>query len=370
MIYTPISKFLDWLSAFINLIFIPFFALFLYIIITTQLTNNESFIFLTVIILLLLVVIVPYYQSNYKILTKFAIETSYVHFKPSNKDLILGFYGQAFVVIILMVIMLLFLPGLLNSSNNNSILIIAFGIALLLQLFTFILINRSKIKLIETANTLVDPLLIEKINAKTPDVRKIKNFVYADIKPASLFLSAGVTNYSFHSHICLISRYFQLKLTEKELMSVIGHEIGHVVHKDMLQSQLLLNLQAIARFFLIYLLFSNLEILFSNKRNDFYMIVFKFSLLVAIIIIQLLASFSLQLRTFNQEILADEYGASLMGNYNLAYTLKKLPNVMPAPVDDSPFQFLGFRTAILFSRAKQLNEIDESIREFSRFSNN
>ena len=92
--------------------------------------------------------------------------------------------------------------------------------------------------------------------------------------------------------------------------------------------------------------------------------------LILIIGVQLLVSSTLRLRMYNQEILADEYGASIMGNYNLAYTLKKLPNVIPAPVDDSPFQFLGFRTAILFTRAKQLNETDESVREFSRFSNN
>ena len=164
MIYTPISKFLDWLSAFINFIFIPFFWVVLFIIAATQLNNKESIFLVAILIFLLFIIIVPYYRSNYKTLTKFATETSYVHFKPSYKDLILGFYGQAFVVIILMVVILLFLPGLLNRSNNDSILIIAFGISVLIQFFTFLVINTSKIKLIETASIPVDPFLKMYIN--------------------------------------------------------------------------------------------------------------------------------------------------------------------------------------------------------------
>ena len=205
---------------------------------------------------------------------------------------------------------------------------------------------------------------------RTNDVHKINIFAFADIKPASLFLSAGVTNYSFRSKICLVSRYFQWKLSENELLAVIGHEIGHVVHKDMLQNQLILNLQALARALLIYFLFLNLQPLLGSHSSDLIVIGLNFIGLLLILTIQILNSFILRLRMYNQEILADEYGASLMGNYNLAYTLKKLPNVIPAPVDDSPFEFLGFRTAILFNRAKNLNETDTNIKEFSRFSNN
>lgn len=370
MIYTPISKFLDWLSAFLNLLFIPFVFILIVVIIISSLGIDESILVTGVIIFLFLCIIIPYYQRNHNKLTKFATDTSYVHFKPSYKDLILGFYGQGAMVVILMIVVFLFFPSLLNQSNNNSIVILSFSIAFIFQLLTFFLVNRSKIKLIETATIPVDQSLIQKLNEKTKDASKIKNFFYADIKPASLFLSAGVTNFSLHSNICLISRYFQLKLSEKELMSVLGHEIGHVVHKDMFQSQFLLDLQAIMRFFMFYVLLLTLKFFFGNQKPGALIGFLTFMLLVITVIIQLLISYTLKLRMYNQEILADEYGASIMGNYNLAYTLKKLPNVMPAPVDDSPLNFLGFRNAILFNRAKQLNETDESVREFSRFSNN
>ena len=334
------------------------------------LSESEAIYLMSITILLLLFIMVNYYRINYNKLTKFATDTHYVHFKPSHKDLILSFYGQVFVVIILMVLILLFLSNWLINADSWNFLFLSFSIALILQCFTVFLINKAKIKLIDTANEPVDHSIISAMNKRTKDVLKIKNFAFADIKPASLFLSAGVTNYSFNSNICLISRYFQWKLSENELLSVIGHEIGHVVHRDLLQSQLLLDLQAITRVFLYYFLLINIQSFFGQKSLNFSLVLLQLITLILIIGVQLLVSSTLRLRMYNQEILADEYGASIMGNYNLAYTLKKLPNVIPAPVDDSPFQFLGFRTAILFTRAKQLNETDESVREFSRFSNN
>ncbi len=370
MIYTITSKSLDWFSAFLNLVLVPFIILLVFFTGIGFLNSNQQIISMSFAIVLLFLLILPYYRNNFKKLTKFATDTYYVHFKPSNKDLILSFYGQAFMLIILTVVILFFLPGLLATSNTYSLLGLSFGLALILQLVTFFLMNRSKIKLIETAIEPVPNTLLSELFEKTKDVTKIKNFAFADIKPASLFLSAGVTNYSFNSNICLISRYFQMKLSKEELMTVIGHEIGHVVHRDMFQNQFLVDLQAISRVFLIYFLFINLQEFFGLTNDGLLFTLLKFFTLILIVIVQLLISFSLRLRMFNQEILADEYGASIFGNYSMAYTLKKLPNVIPAPVDDSPFQFLGFRTAILFARAKQLNETDETVREFSRFSNN
>ena len=239
LIYTPISKFLDWLSAFLNFLLIPFSIIFIMIFFISFLSESEAIYLMSITILLLLFIMVNYYRINYNKLTKFATDTHYVHFKPSHKDLILSFYGQVFVVIILMVLILLFLSNWLINADSWNFLFLSFSIALILQCFTVFLINKAKIKLIDTANEPVDHSIISAMNKRTKDVLKIKNFAFADIKPASLFLSAGVTNYSFNSNICLISRYFQWKLSENELLSVIGHEIGHVVHRDLLQSQLL-----------------------------------------------------------------------------------------------------------------------------------
>ena len=369
MRYAPVLKLKDWLSSIIIMLIIPFSILLALFFIIANLDEYNSTLIILGIVLVLFLFTLRFYLDNFRILTKFAVDTYYVHFKPSNKDLILSFYSQAFILIILFIIILLFIPDLVIQSSSKDLFIFSFLMAFFLQLMTVIIITRSKIKLIDTAIEPVNNSIIQEMAKKTDDVHRINIFAFADIKPASLFLSAGVTNYAFNSKICLVSRYFQWKLSENELLAVIGHEIGHVVHRDMFKNQLILNSQAITRTLLIYFLFLNLQPLFGITVDPTF-ILLNLIILVAVIIIQILTSFVLRLRMYNQEILADEYGASIMGNFNLAYTLKKLPNVIPAPVDDSPFEFLGFRTAILFNRAKQLNETDESVKEFSRFSNN
>ena len=266
---------------------------------------------------------------------------------------------------------LIFIPDIFLTRNESIIIVGVMSISLIIQLLTAFLINHSKIKLIETAIEPLDQAIVDKMTSKTKDATKIKKFVFADIKPASLFLSAGVTNYSFKSNVCLVSRYFQWKLTEDELIAVLGHEIGHVVHRDMFQSKILVALQAIIRTLLFYFIIIFIQSIFNLSSVGTNLLSMQFTILILIIFTQMLLSFSLQLRMFNQEIMADEYGASLIGSYyNLAFTLKKLPKVIPAPVDDHPLNFLGFRIAILNLHAKMNNEVDNSPKEFSRFSNN
>ena len=320
-------------------------------------------------VFLMFLILVMYYRTNYIRLTKYANDTEMVHFKPSYKDLILGLYSQGFTVFILIMI-ILFFPEVLNNPNRASIIIEIIALSAIIQIFTAVITNHSKIKLIETAVEPLDNAIIEKLRSKTKDINNIKKFVFADIKPASLFLSAGVTDYGLKSKVCLVSRYFQWKLSEDELLTVLGHEIGHTAHHDMFQTKLLIAFQGIMRTLLFYFLIILMQSLF-NGINSNTVLLLQLIILILVLVTQMLISFSLQLRMFNQEIMADEYGASLMGNYNMAYTLKKLPKVIPAPVDDHPLNFLGFRIAVLNLHAKMNNEVDNSPKkEFSRFSNN
>ena len=265
---------------------------------------------------------------------------------------------------------MLFLAQDIKTISNKDLFFISVSFSFFLQIIQVFFMNKSKMKLISTAYEPVSTELLNQLYEKTNDSKKIKKFYFADIKPASLFLTAGVTDYSLKSNVCLVSKYFQWKLSDTELLAVLGHEIGHVAHKDMFQSKILVDLQASARTFLFYFLLSILKNYFSGESLTTNLILVEVGILVLVILAQLLISFSLQLRMLNQEILADEYGSKIMGNYNLSHTLKKLPSVIPAPVDDDPLQFLGFRVAILNQRAKNLGETDNSVREFSRFSNN
>ena len=63
-----------------------------------------------------------------------------------------------------------------------------------------------------------------------------------------------------------------------------------------------------------------------------------------------------QNRVLLLEIRADKFGSELVGNNKLAVVLKKLPSVIPAPVDDNALGFLGFRVEILRKRSKDLRE--------------
>lgn len=370
MIYSPFTKFLDWLSAMMSFILIPVIAILVICYSFSIVDEIYGSILVGIIIFAILIFISFYYAHNYRILKKFANETQYVHFRPSNKDLVLGLYGQVFTIIVAIIVIVMFLFQIVLTTSPLNLFLLSAGITFILQIIQIFFMNHSKIKLISTAQEPVNESLLQQLNEKTSDSSKINHFYFADIKPASLFLSAGVTNYSFKSNICLVSRYFQWKLSEDELMAVLGHEIGHVVHKDLLQSKILLNLQVLVRTFFFYFLLIILRNFVSNSGIDPNLLLIQLAIFICIIINQVLISFSFQLRMFNQEILADEYGASVMGNYNLSHTLKKLPSVIPAPVDDNPLQFLGFRIAILNLRAKKNGESETIIREFSRFSNN
>lgn len=370
MIYSLKTRSLDWFSAILTFILGPALIILALFFVTSFTTNINQVVLIGIVIFVIVLFIFRYYRKNYQLLHTFATDTAYVHFKPSSKDLILGLYGQLFSILISIVIVLLFLSQEILTISKIDLFILSVVFSFILQIIQVFFMINSKMKLIDTAYEPVSQDLLKQLSEKAKDMNKIKRFYYADIKPASLFLTAGVTDYSFKSNICLISKYFQWKLSDTELLAVLGHEIGHVAHKDMLQSKILIDLQASARAFLFYLLLSILKNYFSSSALNINLIVAEVGVLILVILAQLFISFSLQLRMLNQEILADEYGSAIMGNYSLANTLKKLPSVIPAPVDDDPLQFLGFRVAILNQRGKNLGETDNSVREFSRFSNN
>ena len=366
------NYFFDYLYAFI-FSFLP--PVIVFIIIYTIIRNSsfENMINgILVINFTLFLGIVYWYRGQYKQLYEYSHEVGYLHFRPSIKDAGLSFYASIFsVIILLLVILFLFPENTLIVLSYSDLLLFSFLIPVLIQIITLIRTISLKNKLIKSAMEPLEKKILLRINA-IPGSEKIDEYRFADITPASLFLTAGVTKFKGNKNICLVSRYFQWKLSENELFAVISHEIGHVQNRDLNKAYILITLQFLSSSFYYVSIIWGLK--FVLLKNYIGYTLFEGILVINIIIVlfnSLFLRFIMQYRIYNQEINADAYGAKIVGNYTMARTLKKLPNVIPAPVNDNPLEFLGFRIAILKNRAKNTKEVEpESDRVFSRYSNN
>ena len=362
----------SWLDFLYMLIFSIILPLSILIAINDlfQLNKNNSIMNLSGLLIISLIIffsILTYYIRQYKLIFSYAVEVGYPHFKPSLKDLILGLYGSIFSVLILVIAVLLFLiPRFkLNELMIFELFIFAIIISTLYQLLSILIMTISKRNLLSTSMESLDSSLLERIK-NIPGSEKISEFRYADIKPASLFLSAGVTKYNGRKNICLISRYFQWKLTADELVAVLSHEVGHVHNNDLAIGYILLAYN----YFVRTIYYASILLTFS-----FFQFPLESSISLLILALNMLSSlvmrYLLNYRMFIQEIKADFYGATIVGNYVMANTLKKMPSAIPAPVNDDPLEFLGFRVAILNNRAKNTGEtFPTPTRSISRFSNN
>jgi len=135
--------------------------------------------------------------------------------------------------------------------------------------------------------------------------------------------------------VCATSSILQT-LTPSELEAVIGHEIGHVVHRDVLMSSIAATMAGAISYIGTLAMWSVMLGAGGNSRNRNSPIV----LLVAAILVPLGATFVRLGISRNDEYNADEYGAKLTRNPGgLISALQKISSkVQTKPVSNRPNQ--------------------------------
>lgn len=300
-------------------------------------------------------------------------EVGYYHFNPSNKDLLLFLITQVFYLALVGLGLIFILQSWLQSRSEDQLstyIAIALVLSLFLQIGIVVASMLSKRKLVATAQEELPEDVVKHVRQHHPNSHLIHEYRFADIKPASLFLSAGVTTLSFRRNICLVSRYFQWNLTKDELIAVLSHEEGHLLTRDVTKNYLIMGTEGWMRAIRFFGIIGLLALYLYAPERDLAVLVALALLLLLLFLSSGMLRLIQQHRMLLQEIRADKYGSSLVGNEMLAHTLQKLPSVIPAPVNSNPLDFLGFRIALLRKRARDLGEEPIVHRQTSRFSTN
>lgn len=144
--------------------------------------------------------------------------------------------------------------------------------------------------------------------------------------------------------VCATSSILQT-LTPDELEAVIGHEIGHVVHRDVLMSSVAATLAGAISFIGQIALFSSIFGGGGRNRNNGSPI-----LLLAVILVPLGATFVQLGISRDDEYTADEYGAKLTRNpAGLVSALQKISTkAQTKPIATSPANAPSASTASLW----------------------
>ncbi|MFX1506622.1 MAG: M48 family metalloprotease [Promethearchaeota archaeon] len=321
--------------------------------------NNDLLIYisLTLISLLLFLIMLFFFYKAYMELRSYAIEVSHVHFQPGWRDIVIHIISQLYSVVFLGILLAIFLGGVITDLPPWQYLGLAFILSLGYQVIFVILSSNSKRKLLATAHTPVSPEIVNHVRRNHPNSHLINEFRFAEVELASLFLSAGVMTLGWRKNICLISQYFNWKLTDEEIIAVLSHEEGHLARHHIRTAYLILGTEGLLRSLRIFIVLTALVLIL----NDLPILTFNtFSLIfLMLVILVFLISTCLVLtrryRIYLQEIRVDSYGGNLVGHELLANTLKKLPSIIPAPIGGHQLDFLTFRIALLREQAKNLN---------------
>ncbi|MFX0124808.1 MAG: M48 family metalloprotease [Candidatus Hodarchaeota archaeon] len=346
----------DLLLLAIYTLFYPLFIGSIIINLSYLINNNLLFyISLTVITLLLFLITLLFFYKSYTELRSYAIEVDYVHFQPSWRDFIIHLISQVYSIVFLGV----FLAVILGSFINDLPQWMYFGLALVISLgfqgIIVILSLGSKRKLLATAQAPVKPEIINYVRQNHPKSHLIREFRFAEIELASLFLSAGVMTLGW-KNICLISQYFNWKLSDEELIAVLSHEEGHLARRHIRTSYLILGTEGILRTLRVFIVITALVLILNNLPIITFD-TFSFIFIILIILVFLTSTclvLTQRYRVYLQEIRADSYGGDLVGYEILANTLKKLPSVIPVPIGKHQLDFLRFRIALLREQANKL----------------
>ncbi|MFX0085213.1 MAG: M48 family metalloprotease [Candidatus Hodarchaeota archaeon] len=338
----------DWVLVIVYIICFPVFICSPLFIISILMVNSiDFFIIIAIISSILLLIIGYYYIKTYIELKSYALEVNYFQFIPSWRDLILNLLRQFYQILFYFFVFYFLINLIIGSSYQIGVYFaIAILTSLVFQIRIILISMRMKKELLATAQESIKPEIKEYLEKNHPNSHQISEFRFADIQVASLFLSAGVMTYGYSSHICLISRYFNWKLTDEELISVLSHEEGHIAKKHPKKQYIILGTEGILRNLRIFYVLAYIVLIrdiFSSISNE---ILFFGSAFLLILVSGSLALIQYY-RIFIQEIRADSYAGQLVGNIEVANTLKKLPKVIPAPISPGQTDFLGFRISLL-----------------------
>jgi Zn-dependent protease with chaperone function len=296
------------------------------------------------------------YQSVFRQLDTYAKKVDYYHFTPSLADFFIHLIKQVYYVLFLGILMSIFVEFLISGSRIDLTAYLGFslGISLFLEGILLIIRMRGKIALINTAQEPVNEKIISDLNLKYPESVKISEYRFADIQVPSLFLSAGVTTFGMNSYICLVSRYFNWKLNDKELIAVLLHEVGHVKNNHIKKTYMILGTEVFLRSFRIFIVLIMLLVFYGELeafKIDLYSFLYLF-LIIGVFLASAFMTFFLKYRIYLAEIWADEYSANKVGALELADILRKLPKLIPSPLVYDQSSFLGFRVNLLRDSAK------------------
>jgi len=343
----PIS---DILLLVVYTVFFPSFIGLIVVVLSSQIKDDLLlYISLTIISLFLFFVTLLIFYKSYTELKSYAMEVAYVHFQPSWRDFIIHLISQIYSVVVLGILFTIFLGSFIIDLQQWQYLGLALFISIGYQVIVVILSLNSKRKLLATAQTPVNAEIVDHVNQNHPNSHLINEFRFAEIELASLFLSAGVMTHGWKKNICLISQYFNWKLSDEELIAVLSHEEGHLARRHIRTSYLITGTEGFLRTFRIFIVFTALILILNNKPiltlNTFSLIFL--ILIILVFITSTCLALTRHYRVYLQEIRADSYGGNLVGHELLANTLKKLPSVIPAPLGKQQQDFLMFRIALL-----------------------
>ena len=319
-------------------------------------------VLLNIIGLLILVIFLYLYRSTFHQLDVYAKKVDFYHFTPSLADFFIHLIKQVYYVLFLGLLMSIFLEFLISVSTTDLTVYLGFsiGISLLLEGILLFIRMRGKIALLKTAQEPVNEIIIEELHLNYPESIKIKEYRFADIQVPSLFLSAGVTTFGINNYICLVSRYFNWKLNDKELIAVLLHEVGHVKNNHIRKTYIILGTEVLLRSFRIFIVIIML-LVFSGELETFKIDFYSFQYLILIFSVFLTSAFltfSLKYRVYLAEIWADEYSANRIGALELANILRKLPKLIPSPLVYDQSSFLGFRVNLLRDSVKTFLDLN------------
>jgi STE24 endopeptidase len=148
------------------------------------------------------------------------------------------------------------------------------------------------------------------------------------------------------------------KLTKNELLAVLGHELGHFKHKDIIKNITMIGILL----FLMFFIFGNLpQSLFDaiGIEKTPYAIISMFMLLSSILSLFFMPLFGMMSRS--NEYHADEYGSHVQSKEELASALQKLANENKSfPKSHPLFTFFYHSHPPLVERLKRLGvKIDD-----------
>ncbi|MFW9779601.1 MAG: M48 family metalloprotease [Candidatus Heimdallarchaeota archaeon] len=316
---------------------------------------SESTFLIVLIVLsaLLFLFMLGFYLQAFRTLKRAALSTSYFHFQPTIQDIFLYLIQQVYSVIIIGVVYSLVLNPLLHDPTRLWVYFgIGLGFSFIIQGLLVFRAMRSKGDLLRTAREPLKPEIIDYIIQRHPMSHLFSDFRFADIQPASLFLSAGVTSLG-RKRICLVSRYFQWKLDDEELIAVLSHEEGHLANHHIRKNYVFGSFDTVLRTFRYFCVIYgvNLYTIAASRNETLLHDPLSLLVLASLSLFSFSASgcltFYMSYKRFLDEIHADAYGARLVGAEILASTLRKLPSTIPSPIGYSQSSFLGFRIALL-----------------------